>query len=116
MGDIVVDLLRPIGIYSQALTNAVPVGNHHVLNLDMSLAAKFAAMSDVRREKSRRLLDMADFIGIVKRNYQRIDRHRLASLGKFVDIDGGKHLVHFPQSVIQNAPGRPEVRRHERRR
>jgi hypothetical protein len=94
--EVVIDVMRPYDLYSAAFRNAVTVGTtYRVPNLELALAAKFAAMIAPQRERAKRLQDAADFIQMAKRNFPRIDRPRLASLGELVYAGGGDDLLKF---------------------
>jgi len=91
---VAIDVLRPYDLYATAFKNSVPVAKtHRVPNLELALAGKFAAMVSRHREREKRLLDLADFVGIVKQNYPRIHRDRLQTLGELVYAGGGAHLL-----------------------
>jgi hypothetical protein len=96
----VIDVMRPHDLYAEAFKNCIRVGKtHDVPNVEMALAAKFAAMVSRNREIPKKLSDASDFTQIVLRNYGKIDFERLRQLGDAVYADGGKELCRFVEDV-----------------
>lgn len=99
-GEPVIDVMRPNDVYREAFKNCVPVGKtHHVPNLELALASKFAAMVSRMREVPKKHSDASDFAQIVLRNHAKINLNRLRQLGDAVYPDGGKELVRFVDDV-----------------
>jgi hypothetical protein len=66
----------------------------------MAIASKFSALVSRNRPEEKLHLDASDFIQIVKRNQERIDRDRLRALGDGVYPDGGGELIKMVDDVI----------------
>lgn len=99
-GEPVIDAMKPNGLYREAFKNCVPAGKtHDVPNLELALAAKYAAMVSRNREIPKKLSDASDFAQIVVRNYTMIDRERLRQLGDAVYSGGGDELARFVEDV-----------------
>ncbi|HEV3025881.1 MAG TPA: hypothetical protein VGX76_25580 [Pirellulales bacterium] len=93
-GDVVIDVMRPNDLYAEAFKNTVRVGGtHDVPNLELALAAKFAALVSRNRDLIKKQYDGGDFIALVKRNHSRIDEDRLRRLGDAVYASGGEALL-----------------------
>lgn len=97
----VIDLMKPEeDLYQEAFNNPVRVGkSHHVPNLEMALASKYAAMRSEHRDSDKKHLDAADFINMVKFHYDEIARDLIFSLGEMVKNGGGKEI----QRLIEEA-------------
>lgn len=96
----VIDLMRPNDVYREAFKNCVRVGKtHEVPNLELALAAKFAAMVSRNREEHKKHFDAGDFIQIVRRNHAEINIERLRQLGDAVYPGGGDELARFVEDV-----------------
>lgn len=97
----VIDVLRPVGLYDHVFDNAIEAaGGHRVPNVEMAIASKFNALVSRNREEEKQHLDASDFIQIVKRNQQRIDRDRLRELGETVYQNGGRDLLAMVDDVL----------------
>lgn len=97
----VIDVLRPVGLYERVFDNALQAaGGHQVPNVEMAIASKFNALVSRNREEEKQHLDASDFIQIVKRNQQRIDRDRLRELGETVYQNGGRDLLAMVDDVL----------------
>lgn len=100
-GEVVVDLMRPVNLYQHVFDNAVQVGDgHDVPNLEMAIASKFSALVSRNRPEEKLYLDASDFIQMVKRNHERLDRERLRQLGEAVYQGGGEHLLKQVDDVL----------------
>jgi hypothetical protein len=101
----VIDVMRPNDVYSEAFKNCIRVGKtHNVPNLELALAAKFAAMVSRMREIRKKHYDAGDFSQMVLRNHEKIDFDRLRQLGNAVYPGGGAELVRFVDDVIAGKP------------
>lgn len=97
----VIDLMRPVNLFEHVFGNSVKVdAGHHVPTLEMAIASKFSALVSRNRPEEKLHLDASDFIQIVKRNRDRIDRDRLRSLGDAVYANGGGELLKMVDDVI----------------
>lgn len=90
----VIDLIKPQAALHKAVAkNAVAVGRtHRIPDLEMCLALKYAAIVSPNRTHKKKLIDRADFIGIVTKNYEIIDSDKLFSLGEMVRNRGGREI------------------------
>ncbi|HEX7450577.1 MAG TPA: hypothetical protein VF306_23655 [Pirellulales bacterium] len=101
----VIDVMRPNDVYAEAFKNCVRIGKtHDVPNLELALAAKFAAMVSRNRERAKKYFDAGDFSQIVLRNHADIDYDRLRQLGDAVYSGGGKELARFVADVKSGKP------------
>jgi len=99
-GDPVIDVMKPHDLYAEAFKNTVRVADsHEVPNLELALAAKFAALVSRNREIEKKYLDASDFIQLVKRNHAAIDEVKLRQLGDAVYGAGGDELLKFVADV-----------------
>jgi hypothetical protein len=104
-GDVVIDVMRPNDLYAEAFRNSVRVGDtHEIPNLELALAAKFAALISRNRDQEKKHLDASDFIQLVKRNHAAINEERLRGLGEAVYAGGGDALVVFVEDVKAGRP------------
>lgn len=92
---IVLDLMKPMhDIHVAVFNHTVRVGKtHEIPDLEMALAAKFAAMTSANREARKKMLDGGDFITIAQFNSQKIDRDKLRALGELVFPQGGDTVI-----------------------
>src|SRR5487761_573721 len=96
----VIDVMRPNDLYREAFKNCLPVGKTHAVpNLELALAAKYAAMVSRNREIEKKYSDASDFSQIVRRNHAKIDFDRLRQLGDCVYAGGGEELARFIEDV-----------------
>lgn len=96
----VVDLMRPNDVYREAFKNCVRVGTtHNVPNLELALAAKFAALVSRNRKIEKKYSDASDFAQMVRRNHAKIDFERLHQLGDAVYSGGGDELARFVEDI-----------------
>jgi hypothetical protein len=100
-----IDLMRPIDLFVEAFKNCIEVGDtHRVPNLEMALACKFAALISRTRSEDKKHLDASDFIQMVRRNYDSIDRARLQRLGEAVYPGGGEEVARMIEDVKAGRP------------
>lgn len=96
-----IDLMRPVDLYQHAFDNAVRTElGHHVPNLELAIASKFRALVSRDRPEEKLHLDASDFIQMVKRNHQQLDRDRLRRLGESVFTDGGEQVLKIVDDVL----------------
>jgi hypothetical protein len=101
----VIDLMRPVDLYAEAFKNTVRVGQtHDVPNLELALAAKFAAMVSRNRDQFKKHFDAGDFGQMVRRNQSAIDFDRLRRLGEVVYQGGGDEIVQLVEDVKAGRP------------
>lgn len=91
----VIDLMKPAQeIHKAAFSNTIWVDeSYQVPNLEMALVSKFAAMTSPNRSYEKKLVDGGDFVEMVKKNYKKIDRTRLALLANKVYRGGAAEIV-----------------------
>lgn len=96
----VIDVMRPYDVYAETFKNSIRIGkSHQVPNLEMALAAKFAAMVSRMRDPEKKHSDAGDFGQIVRRNQHAIDFDRLRRLGDTVYPGGGEEILRFVEDV-----------------
>lgn len=100
-GEPVVDLMRPVNLFAHAFDNAILTdAGHHVPSAEMAIASKFSALVSRNRPEEKLHLDASDFIQMVKRNHERLDRDRLRQLGDAVYPGGGEELSQRVDDVL----------------
>lgn len=99
--NVVIDLMKPVdAIYRSVFKNYVLVNESHLIpNLEMALVAKFAAMISPNRDYRKKLLDGADFMGIVQHSAKAINYAKLRRLGELVYRGGGTEIVKITNDV-----------------
>jgi hypothetical protein len=100
-GEPVVDLMRPVNLFAHVFDNSMLTdAGHHVPSAEMAIASKFSALVSRNRPEEKLYLDASDFIQMVKRNHERLDRDRLRQLGDAVCPDGGVELSQRVDNVL----------------
>lgn len=96
-GNVVIDIMKPVDdLFRAAFRCSVPVGkSHHIPDLEMALASKYAAMISPRRPEEKKLIDAGDFIDIVKHNRDEINVQKLKRLGDRVYKGGGAEILNM---------------------
>jgi hypothetical protein len=96
----VIDVMRPNDVYREAFKNCMRVGKtHDIPNLELALAAKFAAMVSRYRAIEKKYSDASDFSQMVRRNHAKINFERLGQLGDAVYPGGGEEVIRFVADV-----------------
>jgi hypothetical protein len=100
-GNIVIDVMKPLDdLFRSVFRCSVAVGKtHRVPDLEMALAAKFAAMISPRRSQEKKLLDGNDFINVTRHNYRKIKRAKLQRLADKVYAGGGNEVLKMIDDV-----------------
>lgn len=97
----VIDLMRPVDLYQHAFENAVQTQwGYLVPNLELAIASKFRALVSRNRPEEKLHLDASDFIQIIKRNHEQLDRARLKRLGESVFAEGGEQVLKMVDDVL----------------
>jgi hypothetical protein len=96
-GNVVIDLMKPyMDLYKLVFRNTVSVSDRYLIpNLEMALAAKYAAMISPNRALGKKYTDAGDFVEIVQHNHERIDLGKLKKLGEEVYRGGGSELLQY---------------------
>jgi hypothetical protein len=96
--DVLIDVMKPLELYREAFkhTHTVTRGkvSFRVPSLEMALAMKFGPMTSRNRDQAKKLVDIHDFIVMVRANAE-IDLDRLAQLGEMVYAGGGDEVLEF---------------------
>jgi hypothetical protein len=102
----VIDVMKPTQtVYHVVFRQTIPVGDTHwIPNLEMALAAKFAAMVSPNRDYDKKLLDAADFANVVRYNRAAINLRKLQSLGDKVYPEGGAEILQMIQDLDAGRP------------
>jgi hypothetical protein len=97
----VIDLMKPEeDLYQEVFRNPVKVGKtHHVPNLEMAIACKYAAMNSPLRIAEKKLLDAADFVSMVNNNYQNISLDTLFSLAEMAKNGSGPEILKWVEDA-----------------
>jgi hypothetical protein len=66
----------------------------------MAIASKFRALVSRNRPEGKQHLDASDFIQMVKRHRDDLDRDRLRQLGEAIYPNGGDDLLRMVDDVI----------------
>ena len=91
----VLDVMKPTqSVYHIIFRHTVQVGDsHEIPDLEMCLAAKFAAMVSPHRRPAKKMVDGGDFIDVVENNRDLIDLRKLKRLGDQVYPNGGAEIL-----------------------
>ena len=94
-GNIVIDVMKPADdLFRVAFRYTVAVKrSHQIPDLEMAIAAKFAAMISPRREQRKKFVDANDFIDMVDHNQDVIDLGKLKRLADKVYKGGGAEIL-----------------------
>lgn len=96
-----IDLMRPVDLYRHAFDNAVRLeSGHHVPNLELAIASKFRALTSRNRPQEKLHLDASDFIQMVKRHHEQLDRDRLKRLAESIFAEGGEQVLNMVDDVL----------------
>lgn len=100
----VIDLMKPVDpLFRAVFRNTVETElGVRVPNLEMALAAKFAAMVSPNRRKDKKLVDGGDFYNIAAHHQQEIDLAKLKTLGDKAYPGGGFEILEKIEAVREN--------------
>jgi hypothetical protein len=98
---VVIDLMKPSqGVFQVIFRHTLPVGDTHLIpDLEMALAAKFAAMVSPHRRPDKKMLDGGDFANVVMVNRSEINLKKLQRLADKVYPDGGKEILQIIEDI-----------------
>jgi hypothetical protein len=100
-GEPVLDVMRPVDLYQHTFDDAIQTElGHRVPSLEMAIASKFRALVSRNRPEEKQHLDASDFIQMVKRHRDGLNRDRLRQLGEAIYPDGGDHLLKMVDDVL----------------
>lgn len=100
-GEPLIDLMRPANLFAHVFDNSMLTdAGHHVPSAEMAIASKFSAIVSRNRPEEKLHLDASDFIQMVKRNHERLDRDRLRQLGDAASAGGGAELSQRVDDVL----------------
>jgi len=104
-GEASIDLMKPYAPYLKLVfRNAVQVGESHLIpNLEMSLVAKYAAMTSPNRSARKKHTDAGDFMVMVERNVDALDMKKLKRLAEHVHP---RAAAEIEQYVLDTIAGR----------
>ncbi len=96
-GDALIDLMKPRdrivkAVFLHSTTASIEGRPARIVDLEMALALKFAAMVGAWRNLSKKYMDASDFIAIVTANEQ-VDLEIVRSLGELVYPGGGAEIA-----------------------
>lgn len=93
-GKQVIDLLKPAEkVLRLVFRHTIAVGDSHAIpDLEMALAAKFAAMVSPHRAPEKKMTDAGDFMDVIKHNRKTIDLPKLRRLAEAVYPGGGAEI------------------------
>ncbi len=102
----VIDVMKPAQeVYRIVFRHTVRVGkSYRIPTLEMALISKFAAMTSRNRSQEKKLIDASDFINIVRKNANEIDRRKLRLLGNKVYPNGGREVLQMVDDIIAGRP------------
>jgi len=97
----VIDLMKPsLPLYQLTFRNCVTVGGaYSIPNLEMALAAKFAAMVSPNRDPDKKLIDAGDFVNVVRYNRGDLDLRKLKRFGETVYPGGGQEILRLIEDI-----------------
>jgi hypothetical protein len=98
---VVIDVIKPA---SQAMRlvfrHVVKIGKtHRIPELEMALACKFVAMLAPNRREDKRLVDLGDFINVVRNNRTTLDLGKLEHLANLVRPRGGQAILRMVADI-----------------
>jgi hypothetical protein len=98
---VVLDLMKPSpGVFQVIFRHTLAVGDTHLIpDLEMALAAKFAAMVSPNRRPDKKMLDAADFANVVMGHRSAISVKKLQRLAAKVYPDGDKEILQVIQDI-----------------
>jgi hypothetical protein len=98
----VIDLMKPNQpVFQMVFRHTIPVGEtHRIPDLEMAVVCKFAAMVSPNREQSRKFLDAADFVDVLKHNRASINLVKLRQLGEKMYAGGGAEIMKLVEDVF----------------
>jgi hypothetical protein len=104
----VIDVMKPTqAVYQVVFRHTLPVGQtHRIPDLEMALAAKFAAMVSPNRLPDKKLIDAGDFVNVVRHNRDKINLQKLKRLGDKVYPDGGAEILRRVEDIDAGRPFR----------
>lgn len=90
-----IDVMKPTSqLMRLVFRHTVRIGKtHRIPQLEMGLVSKFAAMTSPNRRDEKRMVDIGDFIDIVKHNRAALDLEKLEYLAQFGQSGGGKRIL-----------------------
>ena len=102
----VIDLMKPAqDVFKMAFRHTVMVKEGYLIpNLEMAIISKFAAMTSPHRTQKKKLIDGGDFLDMVEKNLQEIDRTKLRRLANKLWAGGGDEILEHLDDI---AAGRP---------
>ncbi len=87
-------------VYKLVFRHTVSVGKtHSIPDLEMALAAKFAAMVSPNREPAKKMTDAGDFIDVIRTNRRTLDVKKLKRLADIIYPDGGTEILEMIENI-----------------
>lgn len=104
----VIDVMKPNQpLFENALRHSVLIAvrgrKYRIPNLEFALAMKFAAMVSPWRDRSKKLMDGADFMAMLHRNPE-VNLEKLSELGQRVYRSGGREILELVRKVRSGEP------------
>jgi hypothetical protein len=98
---VVIDVMKPNSRAMQLVfRHSLKIGStHRIPDLEMALACKFIAMIAPNRREEKRLVDLSDFIDVVKNNRAVLDLAKLQRLADMVKPRGGSMVLRIVQDI-----------------
>ena len=98
----VIDVMKPTQrVFQIVFRHTIRVGDSHdIPELEMAMITKFAAMTSPHRQRLSKAQDAVDFMHIVARNRDTMDRAKLLRLANSVYPDGGNEIMAIIEKVI----------------
>ena len=91
-----IDLMKARGRLDElTFKNAVSVGDYLIPELEMALAAKYAAMISPQRLADKRMVDAGDSVNMIRENGAKLDVKKLRRFGNLVYKGGGDEIMRY---------------------
>ena len=100
----VLDVMKPSQeIFHAVFRYTIDVGEtHEIPDLEMTLASKFAALVSPHRVRSKKAVDIGDFMDVVLYNRDELDLKKLIELADKVYPNGGVEMAKLVDAVFNN--------------
>lgn len=106
IGKAVIDVMKPSQeVYHMVFRHTISAGAmHDIPNLEMSLVAKFAALTSPHRVRAKKIIDWGDFTDMVVQNRKAIRIAYLRRLSDRVYPDGGMEIQRLIDDIDNDRP------------
>lgn len=98
---VVIDVMKPTSqVMKLVFRHSLKIGRtHRIPALEMALACKFVAMLAPNRRQEKRLVDLSDFIDVVRNNRTSLDLDKLERLANLAHPRGGATILRMVADI-----------------